>query len=705
MASTREMRLRIRSVKNLAQVTKALETVSASKVRRAIASNKATRPYAERAWRVLVHLAAQPAHANLHPLLTERTEIRKVLVLLITSDRGLAGALNINILRETLRYFRSFAAPVEYIAVGKKGRELLVRRGKKVTADFSGLASPLSFLDVSPIGRLVVDDYLFGKADQVYIAYTEFKNMVRQDPVIRKLLPLQVENTEEPEGFRVAKVNPQNVFTYEPDGIELLNQIIPRFTALQIYQSILSAQASEHAARMVAMRNASDNAKALVTHLQLQYNKLRQTLITNELLDIVGGSLTSSSSDNHLANGSIIPSNLEGDMTDLATGHVIQVQGSVVDVEFPQNELPDIYEAVHVLKPGEAFLVLETQKYLDDTRVRCIAMDTTDGLSRGVPAKRTYNSIQVPVGPNTLGRIFNVLGQPIDNKGPVQTDLMYPIYRPAPSFEEQSTRVELFETGLKVIDLIAPFTKGGKTGIFGGAGVGKTVVIMELIRSIATVHQGNSVFAGVGERTREGTQLYREMLESGVMKDTVMVYGQMNEPPGVRLRVALSALAMAEYFRDQGRDVLLFIDNIFRFTMSGSEVSGLLGRLPSAVGYQPTLSTEMGELQERITTTKNGSITSMQAVYVPADDYSDPAPVATFTHLDATVALERAIAEKSIYPAVDPLSSTSRILDPRIVGEEHYRTAREVQRMLQRYKDLQDIIAILGFDELAKTIN
>ncbi|RPJ52162.1 MAG: F0F1 ATP synthase subunit beta [Chloroflexi bacterium] len=382
------------------------------------------------------------------------------------------------------------------------------------------------------------------------------------------------------------------------------------------------------------------------------------------------------------------------------SGHVVQIQGGVVDVEFPENDLPDIYEAVEIpLGEGEK-LVLEVQKHLSNNRVRTISMGTTDGLQRGVPAWRTGAPIKVPVGDVTLGRIFNVLGQPVDNKGPVAAKEYYPIHRPAPSFEEQSTQVDVFETGLKVVDLIAPFTKGGKTGIFGGAGTGKTVIIMELIRSIATVHQGNSVFAGVGERTREGTQLYREMLESGVMKDTVMVYGQMNEPSGVRLRVALTALAMAEYFRDQGRDVLLFIDNIFRFTMSGSEVSALLGRMPSAVGYQPTLSTEMGELQERITSTKNGSITSMQAVYVPADDYSDPAPVATFTHLDATIALDRSIVEKGIFPAVDPLTSTSRILDPLIVGEEHYNTAREVQRVLQRYKDLQDIIAILGFDEL-----
>jgi F-type H+-transporting ATPase subunit beta len=295
-----------------------------------------------------------------------------------------------------------------------------------------------------------------------------------------------------------------------------------------------------------------------------------------------------------------------------------------------------------------------------------------------------------------------VLGKPIDEKGAVESDFYYPIHRPAPEFAEQSTTVDVFETGLKVDDLIAPFTKGGKTGILGGAGVGKTINNQELIRSIATVHQGNSVFAGVGERTREGTQLLREMLESGVMKDTVMVYGQMNEPPGVRLRVALSALSMSEYFRDQGRDVLLFIDNIFRFSMSGSEVSALLGRMPSAVGYQPTLATEMGELQERITSTRQGSITSMQAVYVPADDYSDPAPVATFTHLDATIALERSIVEKGIYPAVDPLASTSRILDPMVVGEDHYSTAREVQQVLQRYKDLQDIIAILGVDELSE---
>ena len=383
-------------------------------------------------------------------------------------------------------------------------------------------------------------------------------------------------------------------------------------------------------------------------------------------------------------------------------GVISQVLGAVVDVEFPGGELPDIYDAIRVPRADDDDLILEVQMHLGDNSVRTVAMDTTDGLQRGVPAFATGSPITVPVGPASLGRIFNVLGRPVDLRDPVPADApRKPIHATAPAFEEQSTRIEVFETGLKVIDLVAPMTKGGKTGIFGGAGVGKTVTIMELINSIATQHEGLSVFAGVGERTREGTQLYGEMEEGGVLDKLAMVFGQMNEPPGVRLRVALSGLTMAEYFRDEGRDVLLFIDNIFRYSLAGAEVSALLGRMPSAVGYQPTLADEMGQLQERITSTSTGSITSMQAVYVPADDYSDPAPVAVFTHLDGTIALERSIAARAIFPAVDPLASTSKILDPNIIGEEHYRTAREVQRVLQRYKDLQDIIAILGIDELS----
>jgi len=385
------------------------------------------------------------------------------------------------------------------------------------------------------------------------------------------------------------------------------------------------------------------------------------------------------------------------------TGRVVQITGAVVDIEFPAGQLPGIYNAVEVHRGDGAKIVCEVQQHLGNDWVRTVAMTTTDGLARGVEAIDTGGPISVPVGQVTLGRVFNVLGEAIDEKGPVDETERLPIHRPAPAFDQQTTETEIFETGIKVIDLVCPFAKGGKIGVFGGAGVGKTVIIQELIRNVASEHSGYSVFAGVGERSREGNDLIREMTESGVIAKTAFVFGQMNEPPGARQRVGLSALTMAEYFRDQeGRDVLLFIDNIFRFTQAGSEVSALLGRMPSAVGYQPNLATEMAALQERITSTKKGSITSLQAVYVPADDYTDPAPATTFGHLDSTIRLERSIAELGIYPAVDPLTSTSRVLDPNVVGQEHYDTAREVQRVLQRYRDLQDIISILGIDELSE---
>jgi len=385
-----------------------------------------------------------------------------------------------------------------------------------------------------------------------------------------------------------------------------------------------------------------------------------------------------------------------------ATGKITQIIGPIVDVAFPEEDLPAIYDALDIPLDDGGKLVCEVQGQLAGSWVRSVAMSSTDGLRRGMTVIATGNPITVPVGPGTLGRIFNVLGAAIDTAEPVEAADYYPIHRLAPTLVEQSTKAEVFETGIKVVDLIAPFTKGGKTAIFGGAGVGKTVVIQELIHNIAKFHSGYSVFAGVGERSREGNDLWHEMRDSGVMSSTAMVFGQMNEPPGARLRVGLTAVTMAEYFRDQGRDVLLFIDNIFRFVQAGSEVSSLLGRLPSAVGYQPTLGTDMGELQERICSTKTGSITSMQAVYVPADDYTDPAPATTFAHLDASISLERALAEQALFPAVDPLASTSRILDPLVVGEEHYAVARAVQRTLQRYKDLQDIIAILGVEELSE---
>ncbi len=386
----------------------------------------------------------------------------------------------------------------------------------------------------------------------------------------------------------------------------------------------------------------------------------------------------------------------------MAKGKVAQVIGTVVDIEFPPDGLPAIYNAIEIpIDDGK--IVLEAQQHVGNNWVRCLALSPTDGLARGMEAIDTGTTLTVPVGKATLGRLFNIMGEPMDHLGPVEAEERWPIHRPPPSLEEQETSTQMLETGLKVIDLITPFTRGGKVGAFGGAGVGKTIIIMELIHNIATVHGGISVFAGIGERSREGNDLWYEMKASGVIDKTVLVFGQMNEPPGVRVRVGFTGLTMAEYFREvEGQDVLLFIDNIYRYIMAGMEVSALLGRMPSAVGYQPTLATEMGDLQERITTTRRGSITSFQAIYVPADDYTDPGVATVFAHLDAVVALERSIAEQGLYPAVDPLVSTSRILDPRVVGEEHYEVARGVQRVLQRYKDLQDIIAILGIEELSE---
>jgi len=386
----------------------------------------------------------------------------------------------------------------------------------------------------------------------------------------------------------------------------------------------------------------------------------------------------------------------------MAKGKVVQVIGTVVDVEFPPDELPSLFNAIEI-ETEDAKIILEVQDHIGNNWVRCLALSPTEGLARGTEAIDTGDALRVPVGKSTLGRLFNVVGDPLDNLGPVETSEKWPIHRTPPSFQEQETTTQVLETGLKVIDLITPFTRGGKIGAYGGAGVGKTVVIMELIRNIASEHGGTSVFTGIGERSREGNDLWHDMNESGVIDRTVLVFGQMNEPPGVRFRIGMTGLTMAEYFRDiEGQDVLLFIDNIYRYTLAGMEVSALLGRMPSAVGYQPTLATEVGDLEERITSTKKGSITSFQAIYVPADDYTDPGVATTFGHLDAVVALDRSIAEQGLYPAVDPLTSTSRILDPLVVGEEHYRVARSVQQVLQRYKDLQDIISILGIEELSE---
>ena len=483
---------------------------------------------------------------------------------------------------------------------------------------------------------------------------------------------------------------------------------------MQIYRALLESAAAEHAARMTAMDAATRNSAEMIEQLTLYMNKVRQAAITREIIEVVSGGAGHSSRRTHGLNARQRASSTMAVATETKVGKVVQIIGPVVDIEFAGGHLPAIYNAVRITSDAGAQkidVICEVEQHLGENRVRTVAMKPTDGMQRGMQAIDTGTPITMPVGAATLGRVMNVLGEPVDFPDrPVESAERWSIHRAAPSLEDQSTEMQMFETGIKVIDLLEPYLRGGKIGLFGGAGVGKTVIIQELIHNVAMKHGGVSVFAGVGERTREGNDLWLEFQESGVinMEDlsksrAALVYGQMTEPPGARLRVALSGLTVAEYFRDaENKDVLLFIDNIFRFTQAGSEVSALLGRMPSAVGYQPTLLTEMGELQERITSTKKGSITSVQAIYVPADDYTDPAPATTFAHLDATTNLSRAIVELGIYPAVDPLASTSRILDARIIGDEHYNVARAVKQVLQRYKDLQDIIAILGIDELSE---
>ena len=541
--------------------------------------------------------------------------------------------------------------------------------------------------------EIAVEAFVSEQVDRVVLVYNEFKSVMSQRVVVDQLLPIVRADVEV-----AGTVAPDIDYLYEPSPEEIFNQLLPRYIDVQVYRALLESNAAFFAAQMTAMDTATKNSADMIASLTLYMNKVRQAAITREIIEVVSGS-----------RGAVRL------MAEKRIGKIVQVIGPVLDVEFEAGQLPEIYSALRIKsdskETGAIDVIAEVEQHLGENRVRAVAMKPTDGMQRGMKVVDLGEPITVPVGPETLGRVLNVLGEPVDFPDrPVKSKERWPIHRPPPTLEDQSTELKMFETGIKVVDLLEPYLQGGKIGLFGGAGVGKTVIIMELIHNIAVKHGGVSVFGGVGERTREGNDLWVEFQESGVIdvndpskSRAALVYGQMTEPPGARLRVGLTALTVAEYFRDaEGKDVLLFIDNIFRFTQAGSEVSALLGRMPSAVGYQPTLLTEMGELQERITSTKKGSITSVQAIYVPADDYTDPAPATTFAHLDATTNLSRAIAELGIYPAVDPLASTSRILDPRILGDEHYNVARQVKQILQRYKDLQDIIAILGIDELSE---
>jgi len=555
------------------------------------------------------------------------------------------------------------------------------------------------------VGTRVLELFDEGAFDVCTLFFSEFQSIITQIPTVQQLIPAKLAEADEAQDAAL-DVN----YEYEPGEEEILGDLLPRNISVQVLRALLENAASEQGARMSAMDNATRNAGEMIDKLTLSFNRQRQAQITKELIEIISGAEAPPRKKwkvGSMAKAAKKKPAAKKPAPNKATGKITQVIGAVVDVQFT-GQLPQILNALETENNGQR-MVLEVAQHLGEDTVRTIAMDSSEGLVRGQPVADMGEPISVPVGDATLGRIINVIGEPIDEAGPVKTKTRRAIHQSAPAFVEQSTEAEILVTGIKVVDLLAPYARGGKIGLFGGAGVGKTVLIQELINNIAKGHGGYSVFAGVGERTREGNDLYHEMIESGVNKPgggegskCSLVFGQMNEPPGARARVALTGLTIAEHFRDQGQDVLFFIDNIFRFTQAGSEVSALLGRIPSAVGYQPTLGTDMGSMQERITTTHKGSVTSVQAVYVPADDLTDPAPASTFAHLDATTVLNRAIAEKGIYPAVDPLDSTSRILDPQVVGEEHYQVARDVQETLQRYKSLQDIIAILGMDELSE---
>ena len=655
MASQREIRRRISSAKNIKQITRAMQFVAASKLRRAQESTLAARPYREKLDEVIADLAAVLDRED-HPLLAGRNlegEHNRLLVI-ITSDRGLAGALNTNTIRYVAREITDHPGDLKVATVGRKGRDAMRRARVPIAAHFEGFGDRPSFADVLPLARLITDDFVAGSYDRVDIVYSRFVSTLVQKPALEQLLP--VVPTEDSEGIPGAPVpvraQPRGLPPGPPPALRR-DPPVPGGARGQGERGELPD--GRHEERHRERPGAHRGPDALVQQGPTGQHHSRDGRNRERRPGPLAGA---ERRHHHMATAA-----------PAATGRVIQITGPVVDIEFPAGELPRIFNAVEILRDGQEPLVCEVQQHLGNNWVRAVAMTTTDGLARGTAVRDTGAAITVPVGEATLGRVFDVLGHPIDGKGPVTAEHMLPIHRQPPSFEDQTTEVEVFETGLKVIDLVCPFRKGGKIGIFGGAGVGKTVIIQELINNVAKEHAGVSVFAGVGERSREGNDLIKEMTDSGVIKSTAFVFGQMNEPPGARQRVGLTGLTMAEYFRDEeGRDVLLFIDNIFRFTQAGSEVSALLGRMPSAVGYQPNLATEMAALQERITSTHKGSITSLQAVYVPADDYTDPAPATTFAHLDSTIRLERSIAELGIYPAVDPLTSTSRVLDPLIVG-------------------------------------
>ena len=686
MQSVSEIRHHISAVGQTRKITSAMQMVSSARMRKFAGHIPYNTAYFQRLQSAMKDILESSQDVD-HPYLQARRGERRTYIV-IAGDKEMAGSYNHNILNMAYEEIRQH--PDCYVVtVGMLATQFFRKRGIEPEYEVPGAAQDPSLYNATQLAMPVMEFFDLNQTDQIYVIFTLYCGEDGHpliQPRISRLLPIRLRD------YQKVKVSEHlHDVIYTPSPQEVFDQLVPQFVISRIYDALVQSYAAEHYSRMNAMQSATRNADELLKQLNLDLNMARQTQITQEITEISGGSVALEEKKTPKEEARTMEQELHEAI-------ISQISGPVLTVRYPTAERWQL----HDLLTTESGVHMEVASHTAPGECRCVALESTYGLHCGMKVENSHGCIQVPVGQQVLGRVVDVLGKPIDN-GPALTGERWGIYRPAPAFEDLSPKTEFFETGIKVIDLLTPYAKGGKIGLFGGAGVGKTVLIMELIYNIAKQHGGYSVFTGVGERSREGNDLIHDMRASGAIEKTAMAFGQMNEPPGSRMRVALTGLTMAEYFRDQmNQDVLLFIDNIFRYVQAGNEVSAMLGRMPSAVGYQPTLSKELGELEERITSTRSGSITSVQAIYVPADDLTDPAPATIFSHLDATTVLSRHIAEMGIYPAVSPLESNSRILDPAIVGREHYEVARRVQECLQRYNELKDIIAILGMDELSE---
>ncbi len=686
MQSVSEIRHHINAVDQTRKITNAMQMVSSARMKKFSVHIPYNQLYFSRLQSTMKEILELSQNVE-HPYLQTHRGHRRTYIV-IAGDKEMAGSYNLNILNMAYACIKD--CPQRHVVtVGMIATQFFRRHGIEPDLIVPGVAQNPSLYNATQLAYPVMDLFDQNQTDEIYVFFTLFSGEngrpVNQ-PRKSRLLPIRLTDFKNVP----SEEKPRDVI-YNPSPQEVFDQLVPQFIISRIFDALVQSYAAEHYARMNAMQSATKNADELLKQLNLDLNMARQSQITNEIAEISSSSAAIQTAETETKEEPPMESKIKEAL-------ISKISGPVLTVQYPESEEFHL----HDLLVTETGVHLEVASHSAPGECRCIAMESTYGLSCGMKVTNTHSCIQVPVGTQTLGRVVDVLGNPIDN-GPAMTGERWGIYRPAPAFDDLSAKTEFFETGIKVIDLLTPYAKGGKIGLFGGAGVGKTVLIMELIYNIAKQHGGYSVFTGVGERSREGNDLIHDMRSSGAISKTAMAFGQMNEPPGSRMRVAMTGLTMAEYFRDKmNQDVLLFIDNIFRYVQAGNEVSAMLGRMPSAVGYQPTLAEELGELEERITSTRNGSITSVQAIYVPADDLTDPAPATIFSHLDATTVLSRSIAEMGIYPAVSPLESNSRILDPAIVGREHYEVARRVQECLQRYNELKDIIAILGMDELSE---